>query len=330
MSRYGLKKSASRAALALALLAATGGLADAGTIRIGHTTWVGYGPVYLARDLGYFKEMGLDVDLQVIEDSSLYLAAVAAGKLDGSLSTIDEIMKYRSDDFCFKAVYTLDDSYGGDGILVGNDVDTIQDLKGMQVAMNEGSTSEFWFAYYLKQNGMTPDDVTVSNMSADDAAAAFMAGSIPAAVTWEPNLTLAKKSGKGKVLVDSTAVPGVIVDVVELSCDLIKNQPDDVKALVKGIEKANEYIKTNQEDAYRIMAKGVGGYLTDPKDFAASAAGVRFYDEQMNKDYMGTLEKPGPLGDLVKLGAEIWTELGHEMKMQIDYATVVDTSFVNP
>ena len=64
--------------------------------------------------------------------------------------------------------------------------------------MNEGSTSEFWFAYYLKQNGMKPDDVTVSNMSADDAAAAFMAGSIPAAVTWEPNLTLAKKSGKGK------------------------------------------------------------------------------------------------------------------------------------
>jgi NitT/TauT family transport system substrate-binding protein len=330
MSKSGLMNSAARVLLASAVLVSTGGLAAAGTIRIGHTTWVGYGPMYLARDLGYFKDMGLDVDLQVIEDSSLYMAAAAAGKLDGSLSTIDEIMKYRSDDFCFKAVYTLDDSYGGDGLLVQNDVSKIQDLKGVQVAMNEGSTSEFWFAYYLKQNGMTPDDVVVSNMSADDAAAAFMAGSIPAAVTWEPNLTLAKKSGKGKVLVDSTAIPGVIVDVVELSCDVIKNQPDDVKALVAGLNKANEYIKSNQEDAYKIMAKGVGGYLTDPKDFADSAKGVRFYDEAMNKEYMGTIEKPGPLGDLVTLGGEIWTGLGHEMKMKIDYGTIVDTSFVNP
>jgi NitT/TauT family transport system substrate-binding protein len=330
MSKSGLMNSAARVLLAGAVLVSTGGLAAAGTLRIGHTTWVGYGPMYLARDLGYFKDMGLDVDLQVIEDSSLYMAAAAAGKLDGSLSTIDEIMKYRSDDFCFKAVYTLDDSYGGDGLLVQNDVSKIQDLKGVQVAMNEGSTSEFWFAYYLKQNGMTPDDVVVSNMSADDAAAAFMAGSIPAAVTWEPNLTLAKKSGKGKVLVDSTAIPGVIVDVVELSCDVIKNQPDDVKALVAGLNKANEYIKSNQEDAYKIMAKGVGGYLTDPKDFADSAKGVRFYDEAMNKEYMGTIEKPGPLGDLVTLGGEIWTGLGHEMKMKIDYGTIVDTSFVNP
>ena len=112
MSRSGLKKSAGRAALTFALLASAGSLAEAGTIRIGHTTWVGYGPMYLARDLGYFKDAGLDVDLQVIEDSSLYMAAAAAGKLDGSMSTIDEIMKYRSEEFCFKAVYTLDDSFG--------------------------------------------------------------------------------------------------------------------------------------------------------------------------------------------------------------------------
>lgn len=328
MSRPVLSRSVCGALCVLALTAATG--AEAGTLRIGHTTWVGYGPVYLARDLGYFKDMGLTVDLQVIEDSSLYMAAAAAGKLDATLSTIDEVMKYRSDDFCFKAVYTLDDSYGGDGLLVQSDVNKVQDLKGVQVGMNEGSTSQFWFAYYLKQNGMSIDDVVVSNMTADDAAAAFMAGSIPAAVTWEPNLTQAKKSGKGKVLVDSTAIPGVIVDVVTVSCDAIKNQPDDVKALVAGIEKADEYIKTNQAEAYAIMAKGVGGYLSDPKDFADAAKGVRFYDAQMNKDYMGSIATPGPLADLVKLGGDIWTGLGHDMKMQIDYGTIVDTSFVNP
>ena len=43
---------------------------------------------------------------------------LAAGELDGNASTLDEIMKYRSPEFCFKAVVALDDSHGGDGVLV--------------------------------------------------------------------------------------------------------------------------------------------------------------------------------------------------------------------
>lgn len=84
--------------------------ADAGAIRLGMTTWVGYGPLFLARDLGYFKEAGVDVDLKVIEESALYMAAVAGGDLDGAASTVDELMKYRSDELCFKYVVALDDS----------------------------------------------------------------------------------------------------------------------------------------------------------------------------------------------------------------------------
>src|SRR4029079_1074453 len=138
---------AALSAIAGLFMAAT---AEAGTMRIGMTTWVGYGPLFLARDKGFFKENGLEVDLQIIEDASLYMAAVAAGKLDRNASTIDEIlqnrsphfcfdeiMKYRSPDFCFKAVVALDDSHGGDGVLVQKDVTSLKDLKGKAVGMNE-------------------------------------------------------------------------------------------------------------------------------------------------------------------------------------------------
>ena len=50
------------------------GSAMAGTISVGHTIWVGYGPLYLARDLGYFKDEGVDVQLQVVDDSALAMA----------------------------------------------------------------------------------------------------------------------------------------------------------------------------------------------------------------------------------------------------------------
>jgi NitT/TauT family transport system substrate-binding protein len=321
-----LSSSLRKIALAAGVALATFSAADAGTMKLGMTTWVGYGPLFLARDMGYFKENGLDVQLEIIEDSSLYMAAVAAGELDGSASTIDEIMKYRSKDLCFKSVYALDDSHGGDGVLVASDIKAFADIKGKEVGMNEGSTSQFWFEILLKKNGMTNKDVQITNMSADDAAAAFMADRIPVAVTWEPHLTLARKANKGKVLVDSSATPGVIVDVVELSCDYIAKNPKDVEALVKGLYKANELIKSDQTKAYEVMAKGVGGWLKDPKDFAASAAGVNFYGKERNEEFFKG-GKDGEAGKLVALGGEVWSSM-QKLKMDVKYDDIVDASFL--
>ena len=216
----------------LAAALCVGGLAapvaaHATDVKLGMTVWVGYGPLFLARDLGYFKDAGLDVTLQIVDDNAIALAAMAAGRLDGSASTIDEILKYRSDDFCFKAVAVLDDSFGGDGAVANDTVKDLADIKGKTVAMNEGSTSQFWWAYVLKKQGIPLDSFTLANMSADDAAAAFVAGHVPVAVTWEPNLTMVKTKKVGHVLIDSSAIPGVIVDVLQFNCKLIQEHPKE-------------------------------------------------------------------------------------------------------
>src|SRR5476651_116111 len=133
-----IKSFVSRCIRPLALTAIAAGVAggaQAGTLSIGHTTWVGYGTLYLAQDLGYFKDKGLTVELPTIEEASMYMAAQASGKLSGSASTLDE-------------------SHGGDGVLVGKDVNSLQELKGKAVAVNEGSVSQFWLNYLLKNAGM--------------------------------------------------------------------------------------------------------------------------------------------------------------------------------
>jgi len=317
-----------RVSLSLVLAALASG-AQAGKLSIGHTTWVGYGTLYLARDLGYFKDAGLDLELTTIEEASMYMAAQASGKLSGSASTIDEILKYRSKDFCFKTVAALDESHGGDGIVVTKDITSIKGLKGKQVAVNEGSVSQFWLSYLLKKEGMSMADVEVQNMTADDAASAFIAGRIPAAVTWEPNLTMVKQKGTGNVLVDSSATPGVIVDVVALSCDVIEKQPADVKALVAGLYKAVQYTKDHPKEAYAIMAKGVGGYLSKPEDLAEAAKGVKFYDQAMSEKLLGTKGKSGDIADIIKLANETWSELQGK-PFTVSYDDLVDTSFVTP
>lgn len=303
-----------------------GTAAEAGTIKLAMTTWVGYGPLFLARDLGYFKENGLDVDLEIIEESALYMAAMAGGRIQGVADTFDDISKYRAPEACFKAVYALDDSHGGDGVLVPPDVKSFADLKGRDVALNEGSVSQFWFNILLKKNGLKESDVNIVNMTADDAAAAFMADRVPVAVTWEPHLTEAKNAKKGRLLINSTETPGAIVDVIALRCDTIQSSPNDVKALVAGLKKANEFLKSNPDKAYEIMAKGVGGYLSNPKDFAASAAGVHFYGYDRAKEFLGENED-GEAGKLLGLVRDIWGTRG-KLKMDVKYSDLVDPTFV--
>lgn len=192
--------------------------------------------------------------------------------------------------------------------------------------MNKGSVSQVWFNILLKQAGMTEKDVSIVNMTADDAAAAFMAGQIGVAVTWEPHLTLAKEQKVGKVLVSSDQTPGLIVDVIALRCDVIEKQPEDVKALVAGPKKkAHEYLLANQDKAYAIMA--ADGWLSDPKDFVASTVGVQFYGKERNAEFFKD-GAAGEAGKLVTLGGEIWGSLG-KLHREVTSDQLVDTSFLN-
>lgn len=62
----------------------------------------------------------------------------------------------------------------------------------------------------LEENNMTVDDVNFVNMTINDAGPAFIAGSIDAAVLWEPTLSTAIGAG-GKLLYSTKEEPGLMV-----------------------------------------------------------------------------------------------------------------------
>lgn len=313
-----MSRLAARPARLAALLASTlaaGSLAapaSAGEITIGSTVWIGYGPLFLAKELGYYSDLGLDLTMQMFDGGGEAQVALAAGQIDGLTTTVDGTMEYWRPDNCFKIVLGLDDSYGGDGILVTPDITALEELKGKQVAMDDAGVSGFWMQYLLRAKGMDFKDIELVRMSADEASAAFIAGRVPAAVTWEPNLTFATANSDGKILVDSAATPGVIVDVIQLSCSFIDEHPEDVKALVTGWYKALDYIKAEPEKSIEIMAKSIGGWLSDPKEVESTMKNVRFYGEEENKAYFGTADAPGPILETFELGNTVAIEMGRQ------------------
>ncbi|MCH2274649.1 ABC transporter substrate-binding protein [Thalassospira sp.] len=267
-------------------------------LTIAHSTWVGYGPLYIARDKGFFEEEGLDVDLVVMEDVKTRMPALAAGRIDVAVTTIDTVLAFYSPEHPLSYLFALDDSRGGDGIVAGKDIKTIADLKGKSIAFTEGSVSQFFLSVLLKDAGMKLSDVNALNMSAGDAGAAFVAQKVDAAVTWEPWLTRGKDTDHGHVLVDSTKTPGLITDIMVTTNDMLEKNRPAMEGLYRAWSKAIAWQKDNIEEADEIMAKGVGGWLEDPAVFAETRAGIVFYDDAMNKTFMDPANEGGILGTI--------------------------------
>ncbi len=83
-----MKKSWIAGMMVLTVLIA-GSAFGAESIKLGMSTWLGYAPLYLAKEKGFFKKHGVDVEIVVIESPADRRAAFAADKIQGMATTVD-------------------------------------------------------------------------------------------------------------------------------------------------------------------------------------------------------------------------------------------------
>src|SRR5262245_31758696 len=306
---------------------ATASTADAGALKLGHSTWVGYGPFYIARDKGFFKEEGVDIELVTMEDTPIKMGALMAGQLDLVASTVDEFPIYMKPGIGLHYVLAVDSSKGGDGIVADKDITSIKDLKGRKVAFEQGSVSQFFLNALLKDAGMSQDDIEPVNMAATDAGVAFAAKQVDAAVTWEPALSQGAKAEHGHILLTSADKPGLITDVVAATDETLKTKGDDVKGFVRAWYRALDYIKSNPDDANAIMAKGVGGWLQDPKVFAETLSGIEYLDKADNESFFGTPDTPGQIKKTLGAALAIWKGFGR-VQVDVKPEDMIDYSYI--
>ena len=292
-----------------------------GKVLLGQASWIGYAPLYLADKKGFFDDHGADVDVQFFESKTDSKSALAAGRIQGMSTTVDTHVMSAASGMDISIVLALDTSDGGDGLSALKDIPDIPSLKGHSVALDtSGGASYFWFQYLLQQEGMTLDDVQVVNMSSGDAGAAFVAGEVDAAVTWEPWLSKAKETDNGSVLIDSSETPGIIVDALAMDKDFAAEYPGTVKAIVEGWYDALAYMESDPDDAYKIMMEYTGDET--PEDLQASMAEVKFYDKEGNASYYD-----GEIQDVAKMAADLWLDAGL-IDAEPDLDSLIDGSFI--
>lgn len=278
-----LKLAAMVLSAAILAPAASAYAAETKDVTMAFCTWTGYAPMFIAKELGYFEEAGINMDIQVIEDESTYAALITRGSVQFLATAQDPNIKMYGNGADCRFVLTMDASVGADGLVATGDIETLDDLAGKTLALDKSASSYYFFLTALEAgSSLTEEDIRVSDMSdTTEAGLAFMGGSVDAAIMWEPELSEALESVDGAhALVTSADYPDTILDSLVVNTAYAQENPDVVAAVEEAWYKAVDFLKENPEEAYELMAGGFEEVTTE--DIASDVEGLEFYGREEN------------------------------------------------
>ena len=176
-------------------------------------------------------------------------------------------------------VLVNDNSAGNDQIIADASIESIADLKGKTVAVEEGVVDDYLLSLALKDVGLSRDDVVIKGMPTDQAATAFAAGQVDAVGAFPPYTGTAMQREGARVIASSKEYPGAIPDLLTVSGDLIQQRPDDVQKIVKTWWDVREFMEKNPEKSEAIMAKRAG---IPTEEYEQYKDGTRFFTLDQN------------------------------------------------
>ena len=256
-------------------------------VSMAFCTWTGYAPMFIAKELGYFEDAGLNMDIQIIEDESTYAALITTNKINFIATAQDPNIKMFANGADIRYVLAMDASNGADGLVVTEDIKSMDDLAGKSLALDKSASSYYFFLTALEDAGsIGEDDINVIDMGdTTEAGLAFMGGSVDAAIMWEPELSEALDSVEGSyALVTSADYPDTILDSLVVNTGYAEENPDVVEAVTEAWYKAVDFMNENPEEAYEYMASGFEEVTGE--DIAADVEGLQFFGRDENAELL--------------------------------------------
>lgn len=227
-------------------------------VKIGINVWPGYAHAFIAKEKGFFKKNGVSVELILKQEQVESLELYKNAGCDGVFTIVPDVLMLNSEGIPTKAVCITDYSTTGDVIIANPKIESLAGLKGKTVSF-EGvnSFSHIFVLKSLEKAGLGEADVYFKNVPAHQVLGELEKGEIDAGHTWNPTKYEALKKGY-KIIASAEEVPYIIIDVLVFSGDIIKRRPADIKAIVKSLFEARDFIYSNKEEAVEIMSRAEG------------------------------------------------------------------------
>jgi ABC-type nitrate/sulfonate/bicarbonate transport system substrate-binding protein len=273
-------------------------------------------PSYLAKEMGYYKEAGIDLEIRAFPTGTTALEAWTSGIGDviysGGQPALLHYASHGGKDY--RMIQMATRSPEDLIIMASKSIATAEDLKGKTIATRIGSTSEWWLERYLTHHGLSAKDVKIINLDSQQMAPAIDKGDIDAFALYQPVGWQAEEVAGNKIhqLADATEVPGVSdLTVYGARPSLIEKNPEAVKKFVEATRRGAEYVTANLDKTGDYYEKEFGA------DKGQTVRTIKFFDfnPAFDKEATSILEDlvtwsvdHKSLDKPISLAAVIWPE----------------------
>jgi len=224
-------------------------------IKITINTWAGYAHAFIAKEKGYFEKNGARVELVFDKNYAPCRQRYIDGKVDGIFEVYADAILQSSESISSRVVYIADFCISADVIVGKPEFKDLSGLKGKKIGIDSVNTfSHLFVLAALEKSGVKEYEARFEIVPAQEVLKALEEERIDAGHTWEPAKTAAIKKGY-KVLAEAQYVPGLITDVLVFNARVIKKRPKEIKAVVKALLEAEDFLQNNRQEAVKIMSK---------------------------------------------------------------------------
>lgn len=283
-----------------------------------------YAPQYVAVELGYFEEEGIELTLVTGFGADKTMTAVISGEADiGFMGSESSIYTYSQGASDYVVNFAQLTQRAGNFLVAREEMPDFswEDLKGKKVlGGRKGGMPEMVFEYILRQKGIDPKKDLTIDQSIDfgSTAAAFSSGSGDFTVEFEPGATSLEMEGQGYVVaslgVDSGYVPYTAYSAKE---SFLKEHSDVVQGFTNALQKGITYVRSHTPEE---VAKVIQPQFKETDLDVITTIVKRYADQDTWKDNL-IFEKQS-----FELLQDILVDAG-ELSERVPYEKLVTTEY---
>ena len=300
------------------------------------TVTIGYlltpDPEAVAAQLKFFsRTMNANVQFKSFDSGPASLAALASGAIQfmtviGNPPVVNAIAK----GIPVKVIWAQEQYTTGEGLIVkaGSGIHSLSGIEGHTVALVVGSTSDLAFSTALKEAHIPKTSVKILDMSPPDMVAAWKAGNIDAAYTWDPAKSAMLNDG-GRMLIYDQNQSAPIWNLAVVNKDWAATHKSLVEGFIKAEAEGVSYYHAHASQSYAAMAQWNGISSASAKQ---QASGFKFISltGQLTAAGMGV---PGQVGQSMvakglAMAAQQSLAEGLAKSMPSSFVPYIDESYV--
>lgn len=294
--------------------------AIAQSLRVGFPSIsVEFVPLFAAKERGFFKKYGLNVDPILMQGGTQVVQALIGGSLDFAVmggAFLGAAVKGAP----LVMVATHMDRFPY-SLVVKPDIKRVEDLKKKKLGISRfGSTSDAALRLSLKRVGLNPSDVVILQVGGQSARfAALKAGSIDGTVVISPFTVAAQRLGFN--ILFNMAKLGILYpqEGVVVSRPYLSKNRQTVLDFLKGFAEGIRDIKADKQFAMSVMAKH---FRLDPRKDREALEDA--YQDVVTGQI---LKDPKPNLDSIKAALEL-INMKSKVKFSMDPRQYADLSLI--